>query len=175
MQIMEFQGHVPKIGVGCFLSQGSKIIGQVCLQDEVSIWFNTVIRGDVASIFIGEKTNVQDLSMVHVTEEIPVHIGKFVSIGHNVVIHGARIEDSCLIGMGSIILDRAVVGRNSLVAAGSLLPPGKIYPPESLIKGSPAKVERPLTAKEIEMVANHYKSYVQYKNQYLQELEIQPL
>lgn len=164
-----YQEWMPKVGAGCYFSSGVKIIGRVEIEDEVNIWFNSVVRGDVAPIFIGEGTNIQDLSMLHVTEESPLTIGKFVSVGHHVVLHGARIEDSCLIGMGSIIMDNVVVGRNCLVAAGSVLPPGKIYPPGMLIKGSPGRVERPLTDAEKKMVAHHYQTYLVYKNDYLKQ------
>jgi carbonic anhydrase/acetyltransferase-like protein (isoleucine patch superfamily) len=161
----------PVLGEGIYLSEGVKIVGEVILEKDVNIWFNSVVRGDVAFVKIGQQTNVQDLCMLHVTEESPLTIGQCVSIGHSVVIHGATIGDGCLIGMGSLILDHAVIGKECLVAAGSLIPPRKHYPDGSFIKGRPAVVERMLSPEERLKVAYHYRSYIGYKNAYLQQLE----
>lgn len=169
MKTFEYQNKKPTLGKRVFLADGAKVIGEVILADDTNVWFNCVVRGDVNFIKIGENTNVQDLSMLHVTEENSLTIGKNVTIGHSVVLHGCEIGDACLIGMGSIILDGAKIGENCLVAAGSLVSPGKIFPPFSLIKGRPAKVERQLTAEEKSKIANHYQSYVSYKNTYLKE------
>ena len=113
----------PDVGEGCFIAPGSIVIGKVKLGDHASLWFNTVVRGDVAPIEIGQNSNIQDLSVLHVAEDHPLKIGVNVSVGHRVVMHGCTVENSCLIGMGSVIMDNVVVGENSLVAAGSLLPP----------------------------------------------------
>jgi carbonic anhydrase/acetyltransferase-like protein (isoleucine patch superfamily) len=164
--LLEYAGMFPVLGKDCFLAPGVKVIGQVQLGSHVNIWFNSIVRGDVAPITIGENTNIQDLSMLHVTEEHALTIGKNVSVGHHVVLHGASIGEGCLIGMGCIIMDGVVVGNDCLVAAGSLLPPGKVYPDGVLIKGSPAKVERLLTLEEKNRVSRHYLSYLTYTDQY---------
>lgn len=157
----------PSVGYGVFAADGSKIIGRTEIGDNVSIWFNTVIRADVNFIKIGKNTNIQDLCMLHVTEKNSLTIGENTSLGHSVVLHGCNIGNGCLIGMGAIILDGAVIGDNSLVAAGSMVTPNKKFPPGSMIKGRPAVVERQLSDEEIVQVSNHYKSYLVYKDQYL--------
>jgi carbonic anhydrase/acetyltransferase-like protein (isoleucine patch superfamily) len=159
---------VPVCGERVFAADGAKIIGRAKLGDHVNVWYNCVIRADVNAIDIGRNTNIQDLCMLHVTEENALTIGENTSLGHSVVLHGCTIGKGCLIGMGAIVLDGAVIGDNSLVAAGSLVSPGKKFPPGSMIKGRPAVVERPLTPEEIERVSNHYKSYLVYKEQYLE-------
>jgi carbonic anhydrase/acetyltransferase-like protein (isoleucine patch superfamily) len=159
--------HKPKLGERVYAADGSKVIGRAELGDHVNIWFNTVIRADVNFIRIGKNTNIQDLCMLHVTELNSLTIGENTSLGHSVIMHGCKVGNGCLIGMGAIILDGAEIGDNCLVAAGSMVTPGKKFPSGSMIKGRPAVVERPLTAEEIERVSNHYKSYVTYKEQYL--------
>lgn len=159
--------HEPKLGERVYASPGAKIIGRAELGDHVNIWFNTVIRADVNFIKIGKNTNIQDLCMLHVTEQNSLTIGENTSLGHSVILHGCKIGNGCLIGMGAIVLDGAEIGDNCLVAAGSMVTPGKKFPAGSMIKGRPAVVERPLTPEEIERVSNHYKSYVNYKEQYL--------
>lgn len=170
MSCYEYKKKSPKIGNECFLAASADVIGDVEIFDNVSIWFNCVVRGDVAPIKIGENSNIQDLSMLHVTGNIPLNIGKNVTIGHRVVLHSCTVEDSCLIGMGAIILDGAVIGEHSLVAAGSVVPPGKKYPAGSFIIGSPAILKRQLSEQELEEYGQHYRSYVQTKNEYLDEV-----
>lgn len=167
MTLSPYLKYAPTLGERVFIADGAKVIGRAVLGDHVSIWFNTVIRADVNFIRIGNNTNVQDLCMFHVTELNDLTIGENTSFGHSVVLHGCKIGSGCLIGMGAIILDGAEIGDNSLVAAGSLVSPGKKFPAGSMIKGRPAQVERPLTSEELERVSNHYKSYVNYKEQYL--------
>jgi carbonic anhydrase/acetyltransferase-like protein (isoleucine patch superfamily) len=164
-----FQGSRPIVGQHCYIALSADIIGKVTLGSDASVWFGTVIRGDVAPIGIGAQTNIQDLSMLHVTDDLPLTVGKCVTVGHRVTLHSCSIGDNCLIGMGATILDRVVVGPNCLVAAGSLLPPGKEYPANSFIIGSPAVVKRQLTAKELEEYGNHYRLYLQTKNDYLED------
>lgn len=167
MKISRYLEFVPEIGKRVFIADGAKVIGRAHLADHVNIWFNTVVRADVNFVKIGENTNIQDLCMLHVTEENALTIGENTSLGHSVVLHGCKIGKGCLIGMGAIILDGVEIGDNSLVAAGSLVTPGKKFPPGSMIKGRPAIVERPLSDQEKDKVANHYKAYVEYKEQYL--------
>lgn len=159
--------HEPKLGERVYAAPGAKIIGRADLGDHVSIWFNTVVRADVNFIKIGTNTNIQDLCMLHVTEQNSLTIGENTSLGHSVILHGCKIGNGCLIGMGAIVLDGAEIGDNCLVAAGSMVTPGKKFPAGSMIKGRPAVVERPLNPEELERVSNHYKSYVVYKEQYL--------
>lgn len=167
MKISRYFEFLPELGKRVFIADGAKVIGRAQLADHVNIWFNAVVRADVNFVKIGQNTNIQDLCMLHVTEENALTIGENTSLGHSVVLHGCKIGKGCLIGMGAIILDGAEIGDNSLVAAGSLVTPGKKFPPGSMIKGRPAIVERPLTEEEREKVANHYKAYVEYKDQYL--------
>lgn len=167
MSISPYLQFSPVLGERIFIADGAKVIGRAFLGDHVSVWFNSVIRADVNTIHIGKNTNVQDLCMFHVTELNNLTIGENTSFGHSVVLHGCKIGNGCLIGMGSIILDGAEIGDNSLVAAGSLVSPGKKFPAGSMIKGRPAQVERTLSLEEVERVSNHYQSYLNYKEQYL--------
>jgi carbonic anhydrase/acetyltransferase-like protein (isoleucine patch superfamily) len=167
MKISPYLSFNPTLGQRVFVADGAKIIGRAVIGDHVSIWFNSVVRADVNEITIGKNTNIQDLCMFHVTELNGLTIGENTSFGHSVVLHGCKIGNGCLIGMGSIILDGAEIGDHCLVAAGSLVSPGKKFPAGSLIKGRPAVVERALSAEEVEKVSNHYISYLNYKEQYL--------
>lgn len=156
----------PNVADSCFIAPSCDLIGRVSLGEQVNIWYQCVVRGDVNEIIIGENTNIQDLSMLHVVEEIPLIIGANVSVGHKVTLHACRIEDHCLIGMDSVILDGAVIGRNSVVAAGSVVPPGRIYPANSMIMGAPAKVVRALSEDEKKRYGEHYKSYLKYADEF---------
>jgi carbonic anhydrase/acetyltransferase-like protein (isoleucine patch superfamily) len=169
MPIYQLQNAFPQFGEGCFIAPNATVIGKVFCGDQVNIWFGTVVRGDVAAIHIGSSTNVQDLVMLHVSDEIPLIIGKEVSIGHKATLHSCQVGDNCLIGMDSIILDNVKIGENCLVAAGSVLPPGKNYPAGSLIKGSPAQVIRPLNPNELKQYGQHFQSYIKAKNLYLKD------
>lgn len=159
-ELIDFEGHFPSLGDDVFVASGAAVIGRVTLGAGSSVWYNTVIRGDVCPITIGERTNIQDLSIIHVTSGAhPTVIGDDVTIGHGATIHGCEIEDRCLIGMGSIILDGAVIGAQSLIAAGALIPPGMNVPSGSLVMGSPGKIKRELSTQErqsIEASAHHY-------------------
>ena len=172
MPLYKIREFSPTIGQDCFIAPTGDVIGQTYLGDHVSIWFQTVIRGDIAKIIIGENTNVQDLSVLHVTQGIDLVIGKNVTIGHKATLHSCIIEDHCLIGMDVVVLDGAKIGKGSVVGAGSVVPPGKSYPENSLIMGSPAKVIRELTKEECETYHNHYKHYIETKNAYLKDLKL---
>ncbi len=153
----------PKIHETVFLAEGVKIIGDVTIGENSSVWYNCVVRGDVHYIKIGHDTNVQDLSMLHVTNQrFPLNIGNCVTIGHSVKLHGCTINDLTLIGIGSIILDGAVVEENSMVAAGSVVKPKFIVPSGKLVGGVPAKIIRDLTTEEIEDFAASAKRYKKY-------------
>lgn len=165
--IIPYQGNLPVIGEKVFMAEGSKIIGKVTIGDCSSVWFNCVLRGDIADIIIGKKSNIQDLSVVHVNPGLPTIIEDDVSVAHSCVIHSCRIGKGCLIGIGAIILNGTVIGENSMVAAGSLLPSNKIYPSNSLVLGSPAKVIRKLTEKEIQANLGTAEHYWQRTQEYL--------
>ncbi len=162
--IMPFEGKSPRIHPSVFIAAGARIIGDVEIGEASSIWFNVVIRGDVHYIRIGTRTNIQDLTMCHVThKKYALEIGDDVTVGHSAVLHGATIGNRILIGMGAIVLDRSVVGDESLVAAGALIREGFQVPPGTLAAGVPAKIIRDLTDEERASVAQgavNYESYV---------------
>lgn len=166
--VRTFQGVKPTIPKSCFIEETAVVIGDVVMGEDCSVWFNAVIRGDVHYIRIGDRTNVQDLCMLHVTHDThPLIIGHDVTIGHNVVLHGCTIHDRVLVGMGAIIMDGAVIGEDSVVGAGALVTEGTIVPPKSLILGSPAKVKRPVTEKELAWTKESAENYVRYAGQYM--------
>ena len=150
--IISYLNEFPEIDESVFLADGVRIIGKVKIEKDCVIWFNSVLRGDVGEIRIGEGTNIQDNSTVHVGRGIPCIVGKNVTVGHNVLLHGCTIGDSCLIGMGSIVMTGVEIGEFSIVAAGSLITQKKKFPPNSLIMGNPAQVVRPITEEEKERI-----------------------
>ena len=166
MAVYIYKDMKPKYNNSNFIADSAQVIGNCELGEGANVWFNSVARGDVNKIIIGENTNVQDLSMLHVTEESDLIIGNNVSIGHSVTLHGCEIGDGCLIGMGATVLDDAVIGEGSLVAAGSLVPPRKKFPKNVMIMGNPAKVVRELSEEEIHNITNHYKSYMGYAKEF---------
>lgn len=163
LKIFPYQGIFPRISEDVFLASGVKIIGDVEVGRGSSIWYNSVVRGDVNYIKIGELTNIQDLSMLHVTsKKYPLIIGNKVTIGHSVTLHGCIIQNLCLVGMGATLLDGAVIEENSFIAAGSVVKEGFIVPSGKLVAGVPAKIIRSLTGDEIkyfETSAEQYKRY----------------
>jgi len=173
--IFSYQNKHPKIHKNAFVARSADLIGDVEVGEDSSIWFGCIIRGDVNSIKIGKNTSIQDLSMVHVThytkedksDGYQTYIGDNVTVGHKVMLHGCTIGNACLIGMSSTILDGAIIGQESLVGAGSLVTQNKIFPPRSLIMGSPAKVIRELNDEEVESLYQSAKNYVKFKNSYL--------
>lgn len=167
-QIVSIGGFAPTIAANAFVAQGAVVIGDVQLGPESSVWFGCVLRGDCGSIRIGARSNIQDLSCVHMTEGVSnTVVGEDVTVGHRVVLHGCTVGDGALIGMGSVLLDGVVVGENSLIAAGSLLAPRMIVPPGSLVRGSPAKVIRPATEEELSMGRAGAAHYVENAKRYL--------
>ena len=172
--IHNFKNFTPKIGADSWIAQSADVIGDVECGKDCSIWFGCVIRGDVHYIEIGNRTNIQDLSMIHVTHHKkadrsdgnPTIIGDDVTIGHRVMLHGCTIEDACLIGMSATILDGAVISKESIVGAGSLVTKGKKFPPRSLIMGSPAKVIRELNDDEVKELYASASRYVEFKKDY---------
>ena len=172
--VHKFKNFTPKIGEKSWIASSADVIGEVSIGEDCSIWFGCVVRGDVHSITIGDRTNIQDLSMVHVTHYKnndrstgnPTIIGSDVTVGHRVMLHGCTIEDACLIGMSATILDGAVIGKESIVGAGSLVTKNKKFPPRSLIMGSPAKVVRELTDDEVKELYASASRYVKFKEDY---------
>lgn len=157
-------GITPKIGKNCYLAENATIIGDVEMGDDCSVWFNTVLRGDVNPIRIGNRVNIQDGSTLHTLyKKSVVEIADNVSIGHNVVVHGARIEQNCLVGIGSVILDHAVIGENSIIAAGSVVLQNTIVEPGSIYAGVPARriksVDPQQTEEMIRGIATNYLTY----------------
>jgi carbonic anhydrase/acetyltransferase-like protein (isoleucine patch superfamily) len=146
--VMGIGGREPKIDEAAFVAPTSSVIGDVTLEAGASVWYGAVVRGDVERISVGAESNVQDNCTLHADPGFPVRIGARVSVGHNAVVHGATVEDDCLIGMGATVLNGAVIGAGSLVAAQALVPQGMQVPPGSLVAGVPAKVKRELTEEE---------------------------
>jgi gamma-carbonic anhydrase len=163
VKLFPYLKNFPKLGKNVFLASGVKIIGNVEIGRDSSVWYNSVIRGDVHYIKIGEKTNIQDCSMLHVTNgKYPLNIGNKVTIGHSVCLHGCTLEDLCLIGIGAIVLDGAFIEKNSMVAAGALVKQNFIVPSGKLAAGVPARIIRDLRKDEIEdfeASAERYKNY----------------
>lgn len=165
----------PSIAQNVFIAPSADIIGEVSIGSGSSIWFGCVVRGDVNSISIGENTNIQDLSMIHVThytrenrsDGFSTIIGDNVTVGHRVMLHGCVVEDACLIGMSATILDGAVIGKESIVGAGSLVTKNKKFPPRSLIMGNPAKFIRELNDDEVASLYKSAANYVKFMMSYL--------
>ncbi|EGF1229841.1 gamma carbonic anhydrase family protein [Campylobacter jejuni] len=181
--LIKFKNHSPKLGQNVFVAQGAKIIGEIEIGDESSIWFNCVLRADVNFIKIGKRTNIQDLSTVHVWHRefdkkgklkdagFPTIIGDDVTIGHNCVIHACVIKNRVLIGMNAVIMDNALIEEDSIVGAGSVVTKGKKFPPCSLILGNPAKFVRELNNEEINCIKQSALNYVDFKNEFLKDLQ----
>ncbi len=165
--LIEYRGKKPNLDPSVFVAEGVQVIGDVAVAKDSSLWFNTVVRGDVNFIRIGARTNVQDNSVIHVThEKYPTVIASNVTIGHAAVIHGCTIDDFCLIGMGAILLDGSIIGEHSLVAAGSLVREGFSVPAGSLVAGVPARVVRKLKDEEMKRLEESAQHYVDYVSNY---------
>ena len=159
--IKSFQNTRPKIHETAFITDDAIVIGDVEIGAESSVWFGSVLRGDVNFIRIGERTNVQDGTIIHVSSKTnPTVLEDEVTLGHRVTLHGCHIETGCLIGIGAIVLDGARVGSNSMVAAGSLITPNTLIPPRSLVMGSPGKVKRELSETEVKDLDRFWRNYV---------------
>lgn len=174
MALEKYMNHTPTIGSKVFLHASAQIIGDVSIGDESSVWCNTVLRGDVNRIVIGHSSNIQDLTMGHVSHKSaakplgsPLLIGDYVTIGHAVILHGCTIGNDCLIGMGSIIMDDVVMGDQVMLGAGSLVSPGKVLQSGMLYVGRPAVAIRALTQDELAYLRYSAEHYVRVKNNYL--------
>jgi gamma-carbonic anhydrase len=160
----------PKIHPSVFIAPTASIIGRVELAERVSIWFNTVIRGDINSITVGKETNIQDSCVLHVTNVHPVILGERITVGHGAILHGCKVEDECMISMGAILLDGVVVGRGSLVAAGAVVAPNTQIPANSLVMGIPGKVVRTLSVADQARITEGWQHYVEYAEIYKEQL-----
>ncbi|MEO6656048.1 MAG: gamma carbonic anhydrase family protein [Pyrinomonadaceae bacterium] len=166
--IRSFNSIEPKIHETTFVADDAIIIGDVEIGEDASVWYGAIIRGDVNSIRVGARTNIQDATVIHVSSKThSTVLEDNVTVGHRVTLHGCYVESGCLIGIGAILLDGVRVGANSLVAAGSLLTPGTQIPPSSLVMGSPAKVKRELTPEELAYLDKSWQNYVELKMHYI--------
>ena len=171
IMIRPFGGVHPQIHESAFVEESAQVIGDVRIGEESSIWFNSVVRGDIYYIRLGNRTNIQDNSVIHVQDgSHATIIEDEVTVGHNVTLHGCYVERGSLIGIGSIILDDARIGSHSIVAAGALVSPGTVVPPRSLVMGLPAKVKRTLTDEEVAGLDVFWKNYVRYTRVYKEEM-----
>ena len=157
----------PTIHPSAKIAPNATVKGDVTLEAGVNVWYGSIIRGDVDSIYIGENTNVQDGCILHTSHGCPLNIGKGVTMGHGAIVHGCTVGDNTLIGMGAIIMDKAVVGKNCIVAAGSVVIGGTVVPDGSMVMGSPAKVKRETRPEELEKTADISRRYVKYANEEL--------
>ena len=168
--IRSFQGTSPLLGAGCYVDASAQVIGDVVLGDKASVWMNSVVRGDVHSIRVGAKSNIQDCVVLHGMRHLyPVIVGELVTIGHNATVHGCVIEDAVLIGIGATILNNAHIGEGSIIAAGAVIPEHTIIPPRSLVAGVPGKVRRALGDADREMILKYAHNYLDYAAAYLRE------
>jgi len=151
---------VPTIHPTAFVAPTSVVMGNVTLGAESSVWYTSVLRGDMAPIVIGERTNIQDGTIVHVDEGFPCTIGARVGVGHKAILHGCTVEDECLIGMGSVLLNGVHIGTGSVVAAGAVVPEGMVVPPGSLVMGVPGRIVRPVTPELAERITSTWEHYV---------------
>ena len=168
--IRPFRGVHPQIHETAFVADSAQVIGDVHIGEQASVWFGSVVRGDMFYIRIGDRTNIQDNCVIHTrTGEKPTILEEEITVGHSVTLHGCYVERKSLIGIGSIVLGDARVGAESLVAAGSLISPGTIIPPRSLVMGRPARVKRPLSDEEVASLDRYWQNYVEYSAVYLRE------
>ena len=164
--IYDFEKNVPEIHPEAWVASSSTIIGKVKLEKDSSIWFNAVLRGDIELITIGEGSNIQDGSVLHTDPGYPLTVGKRVTVGHMVMLHGCKISDDTLIGIGSIILNNANIGKNCIIGANTLITENKVIPDNSLVVGSPGRVIRKVTNEEIKAVSENGKHYVDFSKKY---------
>src|ERR1700740_463869 len=168
--IRSYQGHTPAVPENCYVDVSAQVIGDVVLGECSSVWMNAVVRGDVHSIRVGAHSNVQDCAVLHGMRNLyPVIVGEYVTIGHNATVHGCVIEDTCLIGIGAVILNNAHIGEGSIIAAGAVIPEQTKIPPRSLVAGVPGKVRRTLGDADRALVLKYAQNYLDYTAIYLRE------
>ena len=149
-----------------WIADTATVLGEVYLGARSSVWFGAVIRGDIEAIRIGEETNVQDLACLHADVGLPCSLGSRVTMGHQAIVHGATVEDECLIGIGAMVLNGAHIGKHSIIGAGALVPEGKVIPPRSLVLGMPGKIVREITEADLERILRGYQHYVEAAEEY---------
>ena len=164
--IYDFEKNVPEVHADAWVASNATLIGKVKLEKNSSIWFNAVLRGDIELITIGENSNIQDGSVLHTDPGYKLNVGKGVTVGHKVMLHGCQIADDTLIGIGSVILNNAKIGKNCIVGANSLITENKIIPDNSLVVGSPGKILRKVTEEEIKAIHENAKHYVDGSKKY---------
>jgi carbonic anhydrase/acetyltransferase-like protein (isoleucine patch superfamily) len=169
--IRSYQGVTPVVPASCYVDVSAQIIGDVVLGEHASVWMNAVVRGDVNSIRIGAKSNVQDCAVLHGMRYVyPVILGEMVTIGHNATVHGCVIEDAVLVGMGSTVLNNARIGEGSIIAAGAVIPEQMVIPPNSLVAGVPGKIRRTLGEEDRKLILKYAQNYLDYTAIYLAEM-----
>lgn len=167
--MISYKGVFPRVAKSAFVAASADVIGEVEIAEDASIWYQTVLRGDIGPIRVGKHTNIQDGSVLHSITGVPVEVGEWVTVGHRAILHGCTVEDRCLIGMGAIVLNRARVGAGSIVAAGALVLEDTVIPQGSLYVGVPAKLRRKLTERDQAFIDAHSSNYLKYKDIYLAE------
>ena len=174
--IRSYQGIRPTIPESCYVDESAQVIGDVVLGEQASVWMNAVVRGDVNSIRIGAYSNIQDCCVLHgMRNQYSVTVGEWVTIGHNVTLHGCTVEDTCLIGMASVILNNARIGRGSIIAAGTVIPENAVIEANSLVAGVPGKIRRKLKREDEEMILRYARNYLDYIQVYLNERRLSAL
>ena len=159
-QLDRFLGQSPRLGQGVYIARGAVVVGDVTLGDYSSVWYNSVLRGDINRIVVGHHTNIQDNAVLHLADEFGCLVGNYVTVGHSAIVHACTVGDECLIGMGATILDGAVIGAQSIVGANALVTQGTQIPPGSLVLGAPARIARALSADEREKIKDWAEKYV---------------
>ena len=169
--IRSYQGKTPVVPASCYVDVSAQLIGDVVLGEQASVWMNAVLRGDVHSIRLGARSNVQDCAVLHGMRNLyPVIVGEMVTIGHNATVHGCVLEDAVLVGIGSVILNNARVGEGSIIAAGAVIPEQTVIPPNSLVAGVPGKVKKTLGDEDRKMILKYAQNYLDYTAMYLKEM-----
>lgn len=171
MGIFSFKGRTPNIHPSAYIAEGAHIIGDVTIGEDVSVWFNSVIRADENPVVIGRRTSIQDRSMIHTGFSHPTHIGECVTMGHGATVHSATIEDLVLIGINAVVLDGARIGWGSVIAAGTVVLEGQVIPPRSLVVGVPARVIRQVTDEQLRRLREAAEIYVQRQREYPEGIE----
>ena len=168
--LRSYCGVSPRVASGAYVDASAQVVGDVEIGERSSVWMNAVIRGDVHYIRIGEETNVQDGSVLHVMKDLyPLILGDRVTVGHNVTLHGCQIENDCLIGMGAVVLNGARIAAGSIIGAGSVVTEGAVVPPASLFLGAPARFKKQLGEEDLAVIRRYAQNYVEYTRQYLAE------
>lgn len=170
LMLYRYGGKEPNVDSSVFVAPGAHIIGDVTIGEESTVWFNAVLRGDEGPISIGKKCSIQDNVTAHLYEGFPLVIEDEVTVGHNAILHGCTVKKRCIIGMGATILDGAEIGEESIIGANTLIPSGKKIPPRSLVVGSPGKVIREITDKDVELIQLSIDTYVLKGKEYMLEL-----